>query len=1364
MSVDLTLRLPDGTEIDVSAPIGSTVPAALAGLGVRSGGEDVWSGSRRLTADDRIGGPGLRNGDIVGIGHAGPRPDQPSAILQLQVIGGPGAGAIVALTIGRHVIGRGPGNDIALPDPDVSRQHASLTVTSHGVTVHDLGSRNGTSVAERAVPADGAPLSAGQALRCGNCVLMLAPLPDPPAAGRVRLDGRRGVNRPPRLALAMPATVELPGRPAAPAPLRRHWAATIVAAGGGCALALLLHSPLFLAFALLGPLSLLATAGADRWSARTGRRTEQRAFAGSERAGQARLAHALGDEAAQLHRRYPDPAQVRVIAGSPTCRIWERRAGDVDALGVRLGLGTRRSTVGLRRSGVDVDSPDHVLAPIALDLRAGPLGVAGRSMAGLGLLRSIVATLCALHAPADLALVCLLAESRAERWRWARWVPHLRTAADSDATRAAALADLGAELARRESTLIPGAAWTGQWIVLLIDGSAAVSTAPGLSRLLSDGPAAGITALCLDDEARLLPVSCATVLHADGRAGAWGRVDRNLSATPCDGGQPVLLDSLSLAHCDELARALAHLGDPADDAPAVPAQVRLLDLLGLPTPTAEQIQRGWARSSGLRTPIGSSAHGPVEFDLERDGPHALIAGTTGAGKSELLQGIVAGLALSCAPRDLAFVLIDYKGGAAFGACAALPHVTGLVTDLDSHLTERALRSLAAELRRREAALARAGVKDIAAYRLAGAAAGDALPPLPYLVIVIDEFAALAQELPQFVSGLVAVAARGRSLGVHLVLATQRPSGVVSPQIRANTALRIALRVTDVSESIDVIGGAAAAAISSSTPGRAYLSRSGGDGGPILLQAARLSAPPRAPGGGVTRRLDRWNRVCEPPETGPVAADATALVRAVAEAAHAQRPASAPWLPPLPRLLPVTDSRLIPEPGQSRVLPIGLRDYPDEQSQEVFALDLSQGGSLLLVGAARSGRTTALRTIAAATLLRTADPVELYVLDCAGGGLATLAAASNCAAALTAEDPDALAATIRILSERVRRLHDRESSRAALLLIDGVEALLDALDSVHPGRGGEALLALLRQAASGEITVVATGDRPALVGRVATAVGAKLLLPMSDRGDYALAGIAARRVPDALVPGRALRSPDGHEIQLAVLGAGDEADQQRVLAGLIEAASTRPVPGLARIRALPRTVRLADVRRGEIPGDPAHCALLGLGGDDARPISAALFAPHARVLIAGPPGSGRTAGLALVAAQARAARRTVVLLLGHVPSTWSLPVELGPETVVLVDDCEALTGSPIGDRLAQLAQDRSVAVPVIVAGNSQDAGLGFRGVGAAIARRRTGILLTRGGGDSGVFGLRLARGQAHDIPGRGILVGLGPATMIQLALP
>jgi len=211
--------------------------------------------------------------------------------------------------------------------------------------------------------------------------------------------------------------------------------------------------------------------------------------------------------------------------------------------------------------------------------------------------------------------------------------------------------------------------------------------------------------------------------------------------------------------------------------------------------------------------------GAVRADLVSDGPHALVAGTTGSGKSELLIAWLFQLALDLPPSRLALILVDYKGGAAFGPLADLPHTAGVLTDLDPAATARALASLEAEVQRRERLLARAGAKDVTALSSTmGPAKGStrgstsSVQAPPRLVVVVDEFATLASQHPDILDSLVRVAAQGRSLGIHLILATQRPAGAVSPVIRANTTLRVCLRVLDAGDSRDVLGHDGAAAL------------------------------------------------------------------------------------------------------------------------------------------------------------------------------------------------------------------------------------------------------------------------------------------------------------------------------------------------------------------------------------------------------------------------------------------------------------------------------------------------------------------------------------------------------------------------
>ncbi|MFD6726737.1 FtsK/SpoIIIE domain-containing protein, partial [Streptomyces sp. NPDC060131] len=356
--------------------------------------------------------------------------------------------------------------------------------------------------------------------------------------------------------------------------------------------------------------------------------------------------------------------------------------------------------------------------------------------------------------------------------------------------------------------------------------------------------------------------------------------------------------------------------------------------------------------------IGESYDGPFGIDMRKDGPHGLIAGTTGSGKSELLQTIVAALAVANTPENMTFVLVDYKGGSAFKDCVKLPHTVGMVTDLDAHLVERALESLGAELKRREHILAAADAKDIEDYQdLVRRDPSHA--PVPRLLIVIDEFASMVRDLPDFVTGLVNIAQRGRSLGIHLLLATQRPSGVVSPEIRANTNLRIALRVTDGGESSDVIDSPEAGHISKNTPGRAYVRL--GHSSLVPFQSGRVGG--RRPGAADPAALAPWVGPLGWEELGRAAltkpktesreddeiTDLKVLVDAVRDANRSMGiPAQhSPWLPALDEKL-LLDEIEVPAlagavPGKLPPAPYGIEDLPSDQARRPVVVDFASFG-------------------------------------------------------------------------------------------------------------------------------------------------------------------------------------------------------------------------------------------------------------------------------------------------------------------------------------------------------------------------------------------------------------------------------------
>lgn len=471
-----------------------------------------------------------------------------------------------------------------------------------------------------------------------------------------------------------------------------------------------------------------------------------------------------------------------------------------------------------------------------------------------------------------------------------------------------------------------------------------------------------------------------------------------------------------------------------------------------------ELQQEWKRNF-MAAPIGWSDGEIIYLDLLADGPHGLIAGTTGSGKSELMRCLVASLAFTTSPEQLNFVLIDYKGGSAFDACAGLPHVVGLVTDLDERLGERALVCMRAELAYREQFLRTAQAASISEL-------SPSHSPLPRLLVVIDEFAALASELPGFLESLVDIAQRGRSLGVHLLLGTQRPAGVVSPSIRSNTNIRIGLRMLDPHDSEDVIGTPAAAAIGQDSPGRAYVRY--GSGQPMPFQVAAVSGISPSPSdkpvivksrmamqtggskirGSKTEGFEAWHsenegfdiksKASEGSKASSNAASSEAaspapeaktdlqrLVAAIGEAWEQteSQPLRCPWPEPLPTELDLEELReqmasdgLNAEAGEvvdavasevasfvagsavgaeASAVALGLEDHPEEQTRRICLWHPAEK-NLLLVGLSGSGASeTLLTAVLQLAEARDANALQILGIDYGTSNLAQLVELPHC---------------------------------------------------------------------------------------------------------------------------------------------------------------------------------------------------------------------------------------------------------------------------------------------------------------------------------------------------------------------------------
>ncbi|MEW9555127.1 FtsK/SpoIIIE domain-containing protein [Nonomuraea sp. NPDC050783] len=1330
---------------------------------------------------------------------------EPAGGLEVAVVGGAGGAARARLRPGTvTTLGRARDNGLVLEDPEVSRHHATVTAGDDAsAELADAGSRNG--VAWRGFRLD-APVRVepGELFGMGETVLTIraADSADAPLQP-VREDGWILFNRPPRLPVRnAPLRLTVPRRPEAPRAVRFPLIAIVLPLVlAGAAYLVFPGAAYFLAFAALSPVLMVANLISDR---RGGRRDHREATAEHDRL-LAELGDALSTAAAEQGRTareaFPDPGRVLRIAAAPTSRLYERRPADPDFLRLRVGLAPRPVEVTFTgtHGEQEPDVPVIEHAPVAVSLaEAGVLGLAGPRDELLPLARAALAQLAALHAPHDVGLVIITGSEEAAEWEWATWLPHtlphtpelacrrlIAVGADQAAARVAELRRIVAGRQEEQRATLRASTPAGRRLVVLADGARRLRSVPGLAELLVDGPESGVYAICLDTEENHLPDECRTTVVVTGHSGTRARVrGRDLEA------DSVLLDRLAAGDATRLGHALAPirvLGARWGAQGDLPDSVRLLDLLGLGAdPSAGSIERGWAAGRGSEVTLGQDAEGTVTIDLKRDGPHALIAGTSGAGKSELLQTLIAGLAVANSPEWLSLVLVDYKGGSAFAECRDLPHCAGMITDLDGHLVTRALDSLGAELRRREELLAAAGAKDIEDYW----AVSDR--PLPRLVIVIDEFASLVEEVPEFVTGVAGIGMRGRSLGVHVVLATQRPAGAVSADLRANLNLRICLRVTSAADSGDVIDVPDAAKLSRHHPGRAYLRAGHCD--LALFQTARVGGP-RA--GSADREViisirDVATLGCPPADRGGnddghgEVTDLKVLVAAVKEAARrsgATIPA-APWLPPLPGRVSADDLRPASAGGPLAV-PIGLADHPERQAQVPYVLDLRAAGTVLVAGMARSGRSTALLTLALG-LARRNSPADLhlYVLDQGNRALAELGGLPHCGAYVDGEDTDRTERVLALLTAEVGRRQRSLAEGGAgtapylLLVVDRYEGFLARHADTDAGRLVDLFDGLLRHGPSVGVGVVIASDRSGFTHRLSGAIATRLVLRHADPEDTAVYGVNPRDLPASMGEGRAIVVPGMVETQLALPGHGP-----------VMGAGGVPAEALPRtVDPLPESIGSAELERLRVtarPSGPAVCTL-GAGGDRLAPVDVDL-ADHGNLfLVAGPPRTGRSGALLAVARSI--ALRPLVLVCPRT-SPLSEPAGLpgvaavlsgaagadrldevlatvpGPCSV-LVDDAELIGDGRAATALEDLARTaRDTGNVLVAAGTTDDLQLQrYRGWLATMRRARTGLLLAPSSPvDGELFDVKLPARRGVWPPGRGILVVPGRRIPIHVPL-
>jgi S-DNA-T family DNA segregation ATPase FtsK/SpoIIIE len=1169
------------------------------------------------------------------------------AQLELRVIAGFDAGHRARLAASGVVVGRDPDCELTLDDDSVSRRHLRVEPSPGGLraTITDLGSVNGTWVEGQRIK-ERIEIEPETVFEAGDVAFTIAPCTPGFPIDPIRQASAAGTipfNRPPRSrSRALDEPLSAPSEPGEAS--RAHF--SVASAVGplvlGAVMVLVLHSIIYALFMLLSPVLVIGSWLEQRRQTSRSSRGERREYAHKLEDFRRQVAKRHADELARRRESYPDLAEIVRRASAPDPRLWERRPDHDDFLALSAGLGEVpfRPPLDDRHAAASQDAElvlaEHgwlELAPVPVELAGGGVvGIVGQRAEALALARALLCQAAVLHGPADLTVAVLTEEPAREEWDWVKWLPHARDPAGGSKRQLAvgvvAGTALAAELGERDED-------DPRTVLVVLDSPALIEGRGAAGRALLR--AERVSGIVLARSSERLPAACTTVVELADEAGE-ARLLRPQAGQRVD---PLLVAGLSAATARDCALALARFEDADLQllGGALPDHVALFTLLGMAEPDGVRLRERWRASvseTRLVTAFALSEDGPLEIDLVADGPHGLVAGTTGAGKSELLRSMVAALAARYDPTRVNFVLIDYKGGSAFAECAELPHTVGMVTDLDEQLGERALRSLEAELRYRERVLREHRAADLLEYdRLV---ADGRAAPLPRLLVIIDEFATLASELPDFVPSLVGIAQRGRSLGVHLILATQRPSGAVSENIRANTNIRVCLRVQTPQDSADVIDSPAAAKIPRQQPGRAH----------VRLGPSELIPVQTALATGSTAAAQAAAVVMAPfaPAAAPEASQADSdehssqsdlqrLLAAARDAWSLDEPPRRPWLPPLPpevsleRLLGMGPPR--PLAGETGlVVAFALADDPEAQAQYPIGWNLD-AGNLIMYGIGGSGTTTSLAALGLA-LADTTSPaqVHVYVLDFGAGELAPLGELPHVGAVIGAAEHERQRRLLRRLRGELqaRRTLDAAARAAApriVVLLDGYGGFA----SEHGDLAGDALReGFARVWADGPELGIHTAIVADRLGAVPTALASlaqqRLAFQLADIADYAQFGIVRRAIP-RFSPGRAVVGGSSQVIQVA--RAAGRLEQE--VASRAAAVRHRTRGGPPPVGVLPESLPLDALLGAGRPEREPLFVPLGIGDESLEPAGFELFeGEHA--LIAGPPRSGRTNALVVVA--------------------------------------------------------------------------------------------------------------------------------------
>jgi S-DNA-T family DNA segregation ATPase FtsK/SpoIIIE len=1002
------------------------------------------------------------------------------------------------------------------------------------------------------------------------------------------------------------------------------------------------------------------------------------------------------DQRLSLIWSHPDPSVLWTMIGGR--RMWERKPDDTDFGHVRIGLGAQCLSTPLIMP--DLGATEELDPVTSMELRRffrrrslvlgvpvsialneiAAIKVSGEPLASRSLVRAVICQLAVMHGPHDLRIAAAVDPLTAGDWDWLKWWPHHQHSSAADDGGPARLTYDNLSSAERALANCDGC-----HALLLIDGGLVTGT----EGLFNPGGIAGVTVLDLGTSCD--GVAAVHLVVSGDEVSAQDGVGDDVVARP---------DMMTAGQAVACARRMSRYQPAARTSRGAVRTAPCIgwsELMGIADVDGVDPSAIWRTSRGperiLRVPVGASELGqPIELDIKEAaangmGPHGLCIGATGSGKSEFLRTLTLGMIAAHPPDTLNLVLVDFKGGASFLGFERAPHVSAVITNLadEAHLVARMKDALAGEITRRQELLRAAGnFANIAEYDRARAGR-TALAPLPALFIVVDEFSELLSHHPDFIDLFIAIGRLGRSLGMHLLLASQRMDEGRLRGLDPHLSYRVCLKTFSAGESRSVLGVPDAYHLPN-TPGAAYLKAGAGD--PVRFQTAFVSGPydgppPRfgGPGAASTPALftaapmGRTTFGDERPSARLSDSSRTVLDTVLDHVEGRGSPAHRVWLPPLTEAPPL--DFLLQRAGVRvpLVVPIGLVDRPFEQRRDLLVAQLAgAAGNVAVVGGPRSGKSTALQTLILA-LAEGHDPrdVQFYCLDFGGGALSSLLPLPHVGSVAGRRDVDLIRRTVVQLESLLRAREARRGSPDSadiadpygdvFLVIDGWAAIRQEFETIEAS-----ITALAAQGLSYGIHVVISASRwaevrPALKDQIGTRIELRLGDPAESEMDRRRARLLMQSPP-----GRGITA-DGHDLVIALPRFdGDTAARLRTRF------SGRVAPP---IEVLPERVDYGAIITRSRGPRPVNQVLLGIGETELAPI-AVDFAAEAHLIILGQGECGKTS-----------TRRTICrdIVATNTPASAQL---------FIVDFRRGLLGVVESDHLAAYTPSAAALVPQLAA--------------------------------------------------------------------